>query len=532
MVGLDLLAQGFFQEIKGLFAPSGPYKHFLDQIRKHYVLDTFDVLVLLPYFTILVILAIYGLHRYHLVYLYLKNKKSIPEPERFQSLPRVTIQLPIYNEMFVTERLVESVSKISYPPECLEIQLLDDSTDETQHVARKAVESLRKQGVNIHYLHRDNRAGFKAGALEEGLRVAKGEFIAIFDADFIPDPEFLNKTIHHFTDPGVGMIQTRWGHINRDSNHLTQVEAMILDGHFIMEHGGRFHSGRFFNFNGTAGIWRREAIETSGGWQHDTLTEDTDLSYRAQMNGWRFLYLPDVVCPAELPVEMTAFKNQQFRWAKGLVQTGIKLLPRILKSNLPWKIKSEAVFHLTANCAYPLMVLFSFILLPAMIVRFYQGWFQMLFIDLPLFMAATMSVSSFYMISQREIYPKDWKNRFKYLPFMMSVGIGLSVSNSRAVIEALFGIQTSFKRTPKYRIESSKDRAAQTTKYRGKSGYTPYLELFLGVYFAISVFYAFRSENYLTLPFLLLFVVGFIYTGAMSLFQNNLSRFLGSKIHD
>ena len=294
----------------------------------------------------------------------------------------------------------------------------------------------------------------------------------------------------------------------------------------------RYYSGRFFNFNGTAGIWRRGTIETSGGWQHDTLTEDTDLSYRAQMKGWEFLYLPDVVCPAELPVEMTAFKGQQFRWAKGLVQTGIKLLPQILKSDLPWKIKLEAFFHLTANCSYPLMVLFSFIFLPAMIVRFYQGWFQMLFIDLPLFMAATMSLSSFYMISQRELYPGSWKKMFKYLPFMMSVGIGLSVSNSRAVMEALFGIKTSFKRTPKYCILSATDRVVTQTKtnYRGKSGYTPYLELVLGVYFALTVLYAFSNENYATLPFLMLFVVGFIYTGVMSLFQNNLSRFLGPKI--
>ena len=530
MVGLQFLAQGFFQDLKHLFIPSGPYKQFLDQTRKHYVLDSFDVLVLIPYFVILVILAIYGLHRYQLVYLYLRNKKSIPEPARFATLPSVTIQLPIYNEMFVVERLVESVAKIHYPAELLEIQLLDDSTDETQHVARKAVEALRKQGVNIHYLHRDNRTGFKAGALEAGLHVATGEFVAIFDADFIPDPEFLNKTIHQFTNPKVGMVQTRWGHLNRDYNHLTQVEAMILDGHFVMEHGGRYHSGRFFNFNGTAGIWRREAITIAGGWQHDTLTEDTDLSYRAQMKGWEFVYMMDVVCPAELPVEMTAFKNQQFRWAKGLVQTGIKLLPQILRSSLPWKIKSEAIFHLSANCSYPLMVLFSFIFLPAMIVRFYQGWFQMLFIDLPLFMAATMSVSSFYMISQREIDPKGWKQRLKYLPFMMSVGIGLSVSNSRAVIEALFGIQTSFKRTPKYCIESAKDRPAPKTKYRRKSGYTPYLELILGAYFAITVFYAFSNENYLTLPFLMLFVVGFFYTGAMSLFQNHLARFLGPKI--
>src|SRR5437016_884571 len=371
---------------------------------------------------------------------------------------------------------------MNYPRELLEIQVLDDSTDETQYVAQKYVEIFRSQGLDIHYIHRDNRAGFKAGALEEGLRVARGQYIAIFDADFVPDPEFINKTIHHFTNPRIGMIQTRWGHINKDYSHLTQVEAMILDGHFVMEHGGRYHSGRFFNFNGTAGIWRREAIENSGGWQHDTLTEDTDLSYRAQMKGWRFVYRMDVVCPAELPVEMTAFKNQQFRWAKGLVQTGLKLLPIILRSNLSWKVKSEAIFHLSANCSYPLMVLFSFIFLPAMIVRFYQGWFQMLYIDLPLFLAATASVSTFYMISQRELYPETWRKMYKYLPFMMSLGIGLSVSNSRAVLEALLGIKTPFKRTPKYCIQSSNDKPVVKTAYRGKSGYTPYFELILGVY--------------------------------------------------
>ena len=248
------------------------------------------------------------------------------------------------------------------------------------------------------------------------------------------------------------------------------------------------------------------------------------------MKGWEFLYLSNVVCPAELPVDMTDFKNQQFRWAKGLVQTAIKLLPQILRSNLPLKIKSEAVFHLTANCSYPLMVIFAFIFLPAMIVRYYQGWFQMLLIDLPLFMAATMSVSSFYMISQRELYPDSWKKRVKYLPFMMSVGIGLSVSNSRAVMEAILGIKTSFNRTPEIFIDSAKQNPLPSRKYRRKGGYTPYLELFLGVYFAITVMYAFSNENYATLPFLMLFVVGFIYTGIMSLFQNNLPRFLSSKI--
>ena len=532
MLTIQLVGTSLLQDLKGLLIPSGPYKYFLDHTRAYHVLDSFDILILVPYFAILIILAIFGLHRYQLVYLYLKNKKRPGTPATFEQLPVVTIQLPIFNEMFVVERLIESVARINYPRELVEIQVLDDSTDETQYVAQKCVETFRSQGFDINYIHRGNRAGFKAGALEEGLRIARGQYIAIFDADFIPDPEFINKTIHHFTNPRIGMIQTRWGHINKDYSHLTQVEAMILDGHFVMEHGARYRSGRFFNFNGTAGIWRRETIEDSGGWQHDTLTEDTDLSYRSQLKGWQFVYLPEVVCPAELPVEMNAFKSQQFRWAKGLVQTGMKLLPQIFRSDLPWRIKMEAVFHLTANCSYPLMVLFSFIFLPAMIVRFYQGWFQMLYIDLPLFLSATMSVSTFYMISQRELYPDSWRKMYKYLPFMMCVGIGLSVSNSRAVLEALFGIKTSFKRTPKYCIQSSNDKLVEKTQYRGKSGYTPYFELILGVYFALTVLYAFSNENYPTLPFLLLFVVGFLYTGLMSLFQSYFHRFLGSKVTD
>jgi hypothetical protein len=320
------------------------------------------------------------------------------------------------------------------------------------------------------------------------------------------------------------MIQVRWGHINREYSLLTQVESVILDGHFMIEHGGRHLSGRFFNFNGTAGIWRREAIDSAGGWEHDTLTEDTDLSYRAQMIGWKFLYLPHIVCPAELPVEMNSFKTQQSRWAKGLIQTAKKLLPRILKSDLPWKIKIEAFFHLTANISYPLMIALCILLLPAMIVRFNQGWFQMLYIDLPLWLASTASVSMFYLVSQRELYP-DWRTRLRYLPVLMSVGIGLSVSNSKAVLEALLGIKSSFKRTPKYRIESKKDRWA-TKKYLRGTGLMPLLELILGVYFGFVVLYAIMNQNYPTVPFLMLFVVGFTYMGLMSLLHLTLHRWL------
>lgn len=497
----------------------------IDHWNSLYDLTAFDVFILIPYLSILTILAIYGIHRYHLVYLYLKNKNKVVAPmAKLEALPRVTVQLPIYNELYVVERLVAAACKIDYPRELLEIQVLDDSTDTTLEIAAEAVRKHREMGFNIHHIHRTNRNGFKAGALEHGLKLATGEYIAIFDADFIPPENFLTDVLDYFSDPKVGMIQARWGHINREYSLLTQVESVILDGHFMIEHGGRHLSGRFFNFNGTAGIWRREAIETAGGWEHDTLTEDTDLSYRAQMIGWNFLYLPHIVCPAELPVEMNSFKTQQARWAKGLIQTAIKLLPRILKSSLPLKIKIEAFFHLTANISYPLMIALSFLLLPAMIVRFNQGWFQMLYIDLPLWLAATASVSTFYLVSQRELYP-DWRMRMKYLPFLMSVGIGLSVSNSKAVMEALFGIKTSFKRTPKYKIESNTDSWA-TKQYLRKTGVMPFLELSLGLYFALVVFYAFNNENYPTIPFLMLFVVGFTYMGLMSILHLTIHRWL------
>ena len=257
-------------------------------------------------------------------------------------------------------------------------------------MAAAIVDRYAALGHPIVYIHRTNRHGYKAGALDAGLKVAKGEFIAIFDADFVPPPDWLMKVIHHFAEPEIGMVQTRWTHLNRDYSMLTQIEAILLDGHFVLEHGARARSGEFFNFNGTAGMWRRKAISDGGGWQHDTLTEDTDLSYRSQMAGWKFKYLPDVECPSELPIEMTAFKTQQARWAKGLIQTSIKILPLVFRSNMPRRIKIEAVYHLTANLSYPLMVIMSALLIPAMICRFYQGWFQMLLIDLPLFTASTL----------------------------------------------------------------------------------------------------------------------------------------------
>ncbi|HYT65082.1 MAG TPA: cellulose synthase family protein [Vicinamibacterales bacterium] len=480
-----------------------------------------ETLILVCYFFVLSILAIYGWHRYYLVYLYMKNRDKVPDkalpPPTYAEMQRVTIQLPIYNEMYVADRLIDAVCEMDYPRELLEIQVLDDSTDETREIAELAVRRHAARGFDITYLHRVDRTGYKAGALEAGLRVAKADFIAIFDADFIPPKDFLLKTLPHFSEPNIGMVQARWGHINQDYSLLTKIQSILLDAHFVLEHGGRNRSGCFFNFNGTAGVWRREAIDTAGGWQHDTLTEDLDLSYRAQLIGWKFKFLSHVVSPAEVPVEMSSFKSQQHRWAKGSIQTCMKLLPRILRSNAPIGVKAEAFFHLSANFNYLLMSLLSVLMFPAMWVRYNMGWTEMLLIDIPLFAAATLSVCNFYIVSQRELYP-DWRTRLKYLPFLMSIGIGLSVNNTRAVLEALFRKESEFARTPKYGIERDSDEWAGK-KYHQTVGVQSIIEVALGLYFTGTVFYALINQIYGTLPFLMLFQIGFLYTGLLSILQ-------------
>ncbi len=489
-----------------------------------YQLNPFDLAIMIPYFIVLVILAAYGMHRYYLVYSYFKNRRNVPgPPPAISEWPKVTIQLPIFNERYVIERLVDAVARFDYPRELLDIQVLDDSTDETREVARACVERYQALSLPIRYLHRTDRTGYKAGALAAGLESATGEFVAIFDADFLPAPDFLRRTVPYFSDPKIGMVQGRWTYLNRHYSALTEVETILLDGHFVMEHGARSRSGTFFNFNGTAGMWRRCTIDEAGGWQHDTLTEDTDLSYRAQLLGWKFLYLPDIECASELPVEMNAFKAQQARWAKGLMQTAIKILPRVMRSDEPLHTKAEAVFHLTANISYPFMVVLSTLLLPAMIVRFYQGWLQMLFIDLPLFIASSCSISGFYLTSQRVLYPKTWKRSILYMPLVMAVGIGLSVRNAKAVLEALFGVKSEFVRTPKFRIDGQ-GGTWKKKLYRNRSGWMPYLEIALGLYFAATIVYSIQNQNYATTPFLFLFVWGFLYTGVMSIAQGWIER--------
>jgi len=514
-----------------LFAPQASIRHqikmlFYDPfstVTHHW--NWFDLAMLIPYFAVMIILSFYGIHRYTMCYLYFKYKKNYnPDPpQHFTELPRVTIQLPIFNEQFVIDRLIEAVCAMDYPREKLEIQVLDDSTDETQKVASDIVARFAALGNPIKYIHRTNRHGYKAGALDAGLKVAKGEYVAIFDADFVPPTDWLMKVIHHFAEPEIGMVQTRWSHMNRNYSMLTQIEAILLDGHFIIEHGARVRTGDYFNFNGTAGMWRIKAISDGGGWQHDTLTEDTDLSYRSQLAGWKFKYLPAVECPSELPIEMTAFKTQQARWAKGLIQTSIKVLPMMFRSNVPRKIKVEAVYHLTANLSYPLMVIMTAFLMPAMIVRFYQGWFQMLLFDVPLFTASTLSIAVFYLMAERELYPETWWKTFFYLPVLMALGIGLTVTNTKAVMEALFGIKSAFVRTPKYRV-AKKGEKSQAAKYRKRLILAPWIELFIGFYFFLAILYTFSNQNYFTAPFLILFVIGYWYTGLMSLLQGRFER--------
>ncbi len=385
------------------------------------------------------------------------------------------------------------------------------------------MERYRTIGYPIEYVHRGNRHGYKAGALQAGLETATGELVAVFDADFCPPADFLTRTVHYFADSKVGVVQTRWSYLNRDYNFLTEVEAMLLDGHFILEHGARSRAGYFFNFNGTAGILRKEMIADAGGWQHDTLTEDSDLSYRAQLKGWRFVYLPGLDCPSELPVEMHGFQVQQSRWAKGLTQVAKKLLPAILKADIPKRHKAEAFLHLTPNISYPLMVVVSALMLPVMIVRFYMGVWQMVFVDLPLIMASFWSISLFYVIAQRELYPKHWKRSVFLLPMLMAVGVGLTIINTRAVLEALFGVQTSFARTAKYAV-GERPVNLDTKKYRSRSGWLPYAEIGVGTYFLAMIVFAVQTYNLLSIPFLALFVFGYYWAGFGTLYQEQQGR--------
>src|SRR5438552_1794109 len=441
------------------------------------------------YLSVLIGLSAYGVHRYFIIYLYLKNRNRPPVPScHFEKLPKVTVQLPIFNEVYVAERLLRSVSELDYPQELLEIQVLDDSTDETREITAACAEELRQRGFNVQRIHRTERTGFKAGALAVGLAAAEGEFLCILDADFVPQKELLKQTIHFFTDPKVGMIQTRWGHLNRGYSLLTRMQAIFLDGHLLLEQTARSRSGRFFKFIGTAGLWRRSCIEQSGGWQYDTLCEDLDLSYRAQLVGWKFIFLSDVVTPAELPVDMNGFKSQQHRWTKGSIQTCKKLLPTIWRSRLPFPIKLEATGHLMSNFAY-LLLAFLCVLLHPSAGGPQSGWVRTFLIDVPIFLTASVSVAVFYVCAQRELHPHTWMKQMLLLPCLLALGIGLSLNNARAVIEAIFNHKSHFTRTPKYGIER-RSQAGRSCRYRRLQSSLPIAELSCASHFSSFAWFA------------------------------------------
>jgi cellulose synthase/poly-beta-1,6-N-acetylglucosamine synthase-like glycosyltransferase len=508
------------QDLFERYFHDGVYKTW-GNISPLYQLDAFDWTILIVYFTILTTLAIYGSYRIKQVIDFWRYRKFVPTPAGTfaeADLPRITVQLPLFNELYVVDRLLKAVTAIDYPREKFEIQVLDDSTDETIKVAEAVVEKYKAQGFDIHYIHRSDRTGFKAGALENGIKCAKGDLFAIFDADFVPKPDCLRKLVDFFTDPLVGCAQMRWSHINGGYNLLTRLQTIMLDGHFVVEQTTRNRTGGFFNFNGTAGIWRRQAIEMSGGWQHDTLTEDTDLSFRAQLMGWKFVYLLDEEAPAEIPVEINAFKAQQRRWAKGVMQVGLKLYPRIWLAPLSLRVKLEMFFRLTGNISYPLMIVASFLQFPLLLVRYNQPFYHLMVLDLPLLFFSSISVVLFYGSA---VWYLDEKRapRLLHLPLVMGLGIGLAFSNARAVLEALMGVKSEFVRTPKYRVEDDGDATWKRKKYKRKRGLLPLLELAFAIYFLLAIAYSARLHMWGTIPFLLLFFFGFGYMGVMSILQ-------------
>ena len=481
------------------------------------------------YIAVLSLLCIYGLHRYFLVMLYYRVHEKPPQPVgEFDDLPPVTVQLPMFNEQYVARRIIEQACRIDYPSEKLEIQVLDDSTDDTVEIAGETVERMKAAGHDIVHLRRKDRTGYKAGALEASTKVAKGEYILIFDADFVPPREILKNTIHYFTDPRVAMVQTRWDHLNRGASLLTQAEAILLDGHFVIEHTARNWTGRYMNFNGTAGIWRKTAIADAGGWQHDTVTEDLDLSYRAQLKGWKFVFLPGLTSPAELPPEMNAFKAQQHRWTKGIAQTCVKVLPTVLRSDRNWKIKLESWFHLTSGCVYILVVLLSLLIGPALISKLiiseerYPFW--RLMCDLALFYIGTGSALSFYIVSQRQIR-RSWAGTLRYIPPLMAVGIGIAINNATAAIEGFFCKAGEFVRTPKFGDKAQREGGwhSRLSGFRFRGSWKVWLELGLGLYLTACLCSFFFFERWFqrvsaALPFLGLFIFGYFYVAIQTLY--------------
>lgn len=477
-----------------------------------------DIFLMALYAVLMLVLTIYAAHAYLMLYLYRKNRAGRAKPVRiYTEWPSVTVQLPIYNEQYVVARLLEAACSLDYPHDRLEIQILDDSTDATQEIAKKLTAKFRAQGINIHYLHRTNRQGFKAGALKQGLARAQGDFLAIFDADFVPPPDFLRKMMPYFSSENIGVVQSRWGHLNAGYSMLTRGQAIGLDAHFVLEHGARNSSGIFINFNGTAGIWRKTAIIDAGNWQADTLTEDIDLSYRAQLAGWKFVYVNNVVCPAEIPAEVYGLKNQQYRWAKGAIQTAKKLLPTIWRNKtIPWLLKFEATIHLTNHLVFPTLLLVALISYPIMLIGVQCPQSAMFFGIVSIFTINAFSYPLFYIYAQREIYP-DWKRRIFFLPILMAGATGLSVINTKAVFSGLLGRESAFLRTPKFNLSNHRVKSWKGKNYRGRFNITVLLEIMLVIYTSLALYYAVSHLKFVAIPFILLYWCGFVFIGGLSL---------------
>lgn len=487
--------------------------------------ETIQYACLIIYLFALVCLFIYGINCYLLMFFYrLHRPMAHQRHEEIKAnfyrnfpmgdWPQVTIQLPVFNERYVVERLIRSVCRFDYPKELIEIQVLDDSTDMTIDISRAVVEEMREQGFDIDFIHREDRSGFKAGALKEGLKTAKSELVGIFDADFVPHPNFLKETVPYFTDPKIGMLQTRWGHINSDYSLLTRAQSMGIDGHFGVEQASRAWSGFFMNFNGTAGIWRKKTIEDAGGWQADTLTEDLDLSYRAQLKGWKLLFVSDVVCPAEVPVTINAFKSQQHRWAKGSIQTAKKNLGKLFRADVSLLVKTQAFLHLTHYMVHPMMLVVVLTSIPMLYTQWFFDTLACPAMIFTLLCLATCGPSSMYLFSQKILY-QNWRSRITFLPFLMCLGTGIAVNNTKAVLEAIFNVESGFVRTPKYGIKKRQDN------WRGKHYSIPLnaisiLEFLLGLYSLAGLLMFLFFSKYLVSPFLLIYTSGFFYVFFLS----------------
>jgi len=475
-----------------------------------------DEVVLVGYFVSLSILFVFGLHGFIMIYYHNKYRNVKHSPDKnFKSDALVTIQLPLYNELYVVERLINAVCEIDYPKDKMEIQVLDDSTDETTQITANIVEQKRKEGFDICHIRRGTREGFKAGALKEGMKIAKGNFIAIFDADFIPQKEFLKKTLSFFGDPKIGMVQTRWEHINGDYSILTKAQALALDGHFVIEQSVRNKAGFFINFNGTGGVWRKSCIEDAGNWEADTLTEDLDLSYRAQLNGWQFVFLKDFTSPAELPSEINALKNQQFRWTKGAIETAKKILPLVWKSKVPLRVKLQSTFHLTNNIVFPFILLAAILNVPLIFIK-NSGPHEAYFAVMSLFVLAFVSSFMFYLYSQKDIRD-DWRKKIVLFPLFMAGSMGFAVNNSRAVFEGLLNRKSEFVRTPKFKVVSNKD-SWMGKKYTSKKlGMSVIVELIMAVYCLIGIAASIYFFELAALPFQILFFIGFSFVSVTSI---------------